>query len=358
MKVVFLNLYSGINSRGAESFLHELAPRLAPGRELFLISAAPTSLKNVQSINIPVPIFQPRQNFSIGPLLAILKRFFLDPAQISAIIFTLKALPTLLRLKPDIILPHNGFWQLLICKLISIRGAKVIVIGHSGPGWDERWNLYLRPHLFVATTTPTLDWARRTAPWTKAVLIPYAIDPSPWESVAPKSLLLEKPIILCPAAAESTKRIDLALKAVAKLPRGSLLHLGTGRELESLKALGLKLLGPKRFLSKAVSYEEMPAYYKASDVVTLPSHPQENSPMVFLESLAASKLVVTTDTPRFRWILEDEAEYVTPEDTDNYAQGLTTAINRSPLAKSHALQKFTWVNVLKSYEDAFKNLVS
>lgn len=332
MKIAFLNLYSGINNRGAESFSHELANRLRKNHEV----------KILRGVDYKTPIFQPTHTGSI------LKLLFLDRAALSVLIFTLKIFSELWRGNYDWLVPMNGFWQVLLCKLVF--KSKILITGHSGPGWDEKWNLWFKPDVFVATTEPTAKWAKKISPWTKVVTIPYGIDIEKFAKAKPVSLNLEGPIILCPAASVEYKRVDLTIKAVAKMNNASLLYLGSGPLLPELKVSGEKSLG-NRFLNLAVPYEEMPKYYAACDLVTLPSSSQENSPMVFLEAMAAGKLTVTTDTSRARWILGEAGVFVDPADVSAYSRALEEALRINDLKRvSSQADKYSWNKIIIDYD--------
>lgn len=350
-KLLFLNLYSGKIERGAESFTHELIQKLSATHQVKLIHG--------DSKLMPSSTFQ--GNF----IRRILKRLFLNKPARHVFWFTLTNLSKIIQAKPDVIFPLNGFWQLLLLKFIQpFLKFKIIITGHSGPGWDERWNLYLHPNYFVATTGPTLQWAQKTCPWTKSILIPYAIDPSVFSPkktthkkphtshLTPQTLTwlhsTSKPLILCPSALVAYKRIYLAIKAVAQTKQGSLLVLGKGPLKTKLTKLGQKLLG-KRFLLTSVPHSYMPFVYQQSDIVTLPSHPQENSPMIFLEALASGKPLVATDSSRNRWMLEDAATFVDPTDTKSYTKALES-IKITRKAQTIAISKFLWPQVLSAYE--------
>lgn len=338
MKIAFLNIYSGINNRGAESFAEELARRLSQEHKVKLFSGNDANVKIVQ------PEHQQPKNFA----LMLRKRLFLDPAAISVLRFTWQILPQLRKEKYDWVIPMNGFWQVLLCRVFL--QSKIIITGHSGPYWDERWNLWLKPDVFVATTGPTGEWARRISPWTKVIVIPYGIDLDFWRKARPVRTDLERPIILCPAAAVAYKRVDLAIKAVARLDKGTLLYLGGGPLKAELDKLGTKLLG-KRYFSRNVPYAEVQGYYAAADIITLPSGPQENSPMVFLESMAAGKVTVATDAPRPRWILGDAGIFVDPVKVDDYARALKEAlIVKDKQAVIEQSQKYSWEKITAEYE--------
>jgi glycosyltransferase involved in cell wall biosynthesis len=289
------------------------------------------------------------------------KRTFLDTPSRAVFKFTLLNVGKIIRSNFDIVIPMNGFWQLLLLKIFQPLGRyKIVVTGHSGPGWDERWNLYLKPDIFIATSEPAHEWAKQTSPWTRVELIPYAIDEKKFLGAIPATVSLKKPVILCPAALVPYKRVESAIQAVAGLKNASLLVLGKGPLAKKLQSLGSeKLKG--RFLLKSVPHESIAAYYAAADVVTLPSEPQENSPMVFLESLAAGKQVVTADTARNRWMLEEAGVYCDPASEGSYKNALTEALRKgedetSRQAIDSAFTKFRWSKVEPAYQRILESL--
>jgi len=283
------------------------------------------------------------------------KLLFLDRPAREVFVFTLKNLPHILKNNYQVIFPLNGFWQVLLLKLFQpFKGYKLVITGHSGPGWDDRWNLYLRPNYFIALTKPQFQWAKSVLPSAKVKLIPLAIDPKSFQ-VKPVYLSLEKPIILCPSALVPYKRVELAIKAVSQLKKGSLVVLGKGPLKNHLTLLGNDLL-PHRFLLTHIPHDQIASYYQAADIITLPSDPQENSPVVFLEALAAAKMVVTTDTPRNRWLLEDSGIFTDPTDINAYARSLTQALKAS--ASKKQLSKFSWSHVLPQYHQLLQSLIT
>lgn len=359
MKIAFLNIYSGINNRGAESFIHELSQRLAKKHEVTIFSAGEVNLGNVKNVVINEKVYQPQQGFFSNHLQNILKRFFLDSGSLSSLAFTLKVIPYLKKENFDVVVPVNGFWQVLACKLVQLRHKfKILITGHSGPGWDERWNLFLTPDVFIATTEPTREWAKRTAFWVHSVTVPYGVDATKYET-KPEKISLEKPFYLCPAAAVPYKRVDLAIKAVSKLEKGSLIHLGDGPLISEIKKSGELLLGNNRFQSLAVSHGETLKYYVACDAVVLPSSPQENSPMVFLEALAAHKPVVATDTKRNRWILGAAGFFIDPTNIKDFSEALLLAASQgAEIDFQKELVRFSWDTILPVYETILNQIRS
>lgn len=344
MKLLFLNLYSGGIARGAESFAHELASKLSDKNEVKFVGGNSTQISAHQFPKTGISKWINR------------KRFFIDSAGLAILKFTLQQIKEINHFKPDWVIPLNGFWQVLILKILQPWFQyKILITGHSGPGWDERWNLYLHPNYFIATTKPTLDWAKKTAPLTQVRLIPYGIELSNFHNrTVPAELKkLPRPIYLCPAALVEYKRVDLAINAVAKLDKGSLVILGQGDLHPQLSDLAKALL-PERYVITHTEYKNVPDYFAAADCVTLPSMEQENSPMVILESLAANKPCVVTDTPRNRWALEDAGLYVDPSNITQYVSQLRNAL-KTNIQTTKPLQKFKWESVLEQYQQIFNS---
>src|SRR3989344_1437399 len=174
MKIAFLNLYSGTNDRGAETFVHELAGHL--GEE--------HTVKIYRGVDYRVPIVQPTNSQNI------LKLLFLDGAALSVLWFTIKIFRELWYGEYDWIIPMNGFWQVLLCKFIY--RSKLLITGHSGPGWDEKWNLWFKPDVFVATTEPSAIWAKQISPWTRVETIPYGVETGKYANAKPAALNLKR----------------------------------------------------------------------------------------------------------------------------------------------------------------------
>src|SRR3989344_8058397 len=219
MKIAFLNYYQAGVSRGLETFITQLSLRL---------------IKNHQVLILP----SPAKSTPAATRLTLLRRFFLDPTSLRVALWTIKFLPHLSRFHPEIIFCTNGGWQALIISVYCrLFGAKLIIAGQSGPGWDDRWNLLMKPNLFVALTTRQLAWAKKATIWKQDfALIPNGVDLTQFRSAVPSQrgagkkfhTDLEKPIVILVAASTPDKRVEQGIRAVAKLMRGSLLLLGTG----------------------------------------------------------------------------------------------------------------------------------
>ncbi|KKU56736.1 MAG: Glycosyl transferase group 1 [Candidatus Amesbacteria bacterium GW2011_GWA2_47_11] len=226
-------------------------------------------------------------------------------------------------------------------------------------GIDDRWNLWCFPDTFVALTDFQLYWARKANPFVSVVKIPNGIDPAVFNSqVTPLKINISRPIILIVAAFTPAKRLDLAIRAVAKLKRGSLLLVGDGDQKDYLIQLGNQLLG-RRFAALKLPYSQVPQIYPAADLFTFPTVPYESFGIVLLEAMASGLPVVATADPIRAEIVGDSGLFVDPTDTETYAATLKHALNTSwgkkPLIQA---QKFTWGKIASDYDRLFRKLCS
>lgn len=311
MKIAIINKYQNKVFRGAETFVYELGKRLSKDNKVDIIS-------DVNYFN-------------------------------------------LFKKKYDIIIPTNGRCQVVIVRLISwLTGAKIIVSGQSGMGWDDKVNLYSFPNAFIALSPKALAWAKKVNPFVKCIYIPNGVDLNRFK---PDGLKFEtkfkRPIILCGGAFTSQKRMDLSIKAVAKIPEASLLMVGGGGELkEELKRYGEKILGSDRFKLLTVPFEKMPEVYRAADVFTLPSRPSESFGNVLVEAMASGIPVVATKDPIRANIVGDAGILIDPEDTKAYAAALAGALKKdwrdNPREQA---KKFSWDTIAEKYSELFRSLL-
>lgn len=286
-----------------------------------------------------------------------LRFFFLDYWSRSIARFTYLKLTQLTNNKYDIIIPTNGGWQSLMIRLYTlIHGGKMIIVGHSGRGWDERWNIYMCPDLFIALSGTAKEWAKRTNWLLKTAYVPNGVFLQNFTTTGIKEKIkLPHPIYLFVGALESGKGPDLAIKAVSRI-KGSLLMLGRGKMHDSLQSMGTHLLGD-RFMLTSVPNSEIPKYYRAADVFTLPTWSNEAFGIVYLEAMACGLPVVTTDDATRREIVGDAGLFVNPQDINAYAKSLIQAskIDWGTIPRAQA-QKFAWEKVASQYINIFKEL--
>jgi len=347
MKIAFLNFYQNGVSRGLETFVSELSSRLAKNHQVLILPSPASAWPSPRELSLP-------------------RRFFLDPTSLKVALWTIKSLAPLSRFQPEIIFSLNGGWQVLLCSLYCrFSGTKLVIAGQSGPGWDDRWNLLVKPHLFVALTRRQLDWAKQATIWKQDfALISNGVDLNKFYPAVPTrsparrgagkklKLALEKPIIMMVAASTPDKRVEQGIRAVARLKQGSLLLLGQGPLDKSINKLGYKLLGKKRFLHTSVTHDQMPNYFRNADVFTLCSVGSEAFGIVYLEAMASGLPCVATADSSRREIVDGAGIFVKdPDDTDEYAKAIEKALTKKwGNTPRRQAEKFSWDEVAAKYE--------
>ncbi len=356
MKIAFLNIYNGVVNRGAETFVKELASRLANKYEITVFqSGEPMGNGKYKIVRLPVN-WNWNKKSGVGTLAA---RFFMDYWNRKIFVFAFKAAPKILKEKFDIVVPVNGGWLPAVMRIVTwLYGGKMVISGQSGIGWDDRVNLYSLPNYFIPISSLALEWSKKVNPLVKSVYIPNGVDTNKFKPEGEKiSIDLKKPVILCVGALTEAKRIDLVIKAVSKISGASLLIVGRGEEEKSLQSLGERLL-KGRFEIMSFPYEKMPEVYRAGDIFTLVSQPYHSFENVLVEAMATNLPVVANNDPIRKEIIRDGGLLVNPDNTEEYANALRSAleINWGNKPQEQA-KKFDWDNISREYIKLINNLL-
>lgn len=350
MKIAFLSLYSGIVARGAETFVQELANALVTlGNDVVVYQGGDRIVgSKYKTVTIKMNIDWSKKRSDIP---------FINYYSLRVKNFTDKVLNYIDR-DTQIIFPTNGQWQSLLCSIWAKRNKrKIIISGQSGPGMDDRINILTFPNVFVGLTKYQSDWAKKANKFVKIETIPNGVDLEKFTiGGRPIKLDIKKPIILCVAALQNWKRLDLAIKAVAKLKKVSLVLVGKGDQKEFLENLGKKLL-PNRFKIINFDHKDMPAVYKSADLFTFPTVPWESFGIVLVEAMASGLPVVATNDPIRKEIVGNAGILVDPTNIDEYSKTLQKAldINWGDIPRKQA-ERFSWEAIAEQYEELFKTL--
>ena len=337
-KIAFLNFTQKTVERGAEVFVSELSKRLKKRHEVRIFSD-----KNKLIRRLP-----------------LIWRLYIDPQGIQILLFTLDHIKDVFKERYDIVIPLNGGWQVVLLRFVTwLYGGKMIISGQSGKGWDDRNNLLIFPDAFMSISSALKSWAKKVNPFVRIEYIPNGVDLNKFkpdgESV---NFDLQKPIILCVGALTHEKRMHLAIEAVSKLSRGSLVIIGDGPLKDELIQMGEELLD-KRFLLVKASYNDLPKYYRGADLFTLPSPSYRSFEIVITEAMATGLPVVVNDDPIRREIVGNAGVFVNPENINEYAKGLKKALEiKWGIKPRKQAEKFSWDKISVEYEKLFKELTS
>lgn len=350
LKISFLSFYSGIVSRGVETFVHELSNRLIElGNEVCVYQNGPTSrLAKYKSVDVGV-----RFEKYVDSKYAAVKNSLLIKS------FTHKAL-RLMDPHTQVVFPTNGQWQSLYCSIWArTHHQKIVISGQSGPGLDDRINLWTFPDSFIALTDHQAHWAQKVNPFVRVNKTPNGVDLNKFmPKKKQENLILKPPIVLNVSALVNYKRIDLCIKAVSLLKDVSLLIIGKGEDESKLQSMAEQLM-PGRFKIISAPYDQIPQYYNQVDIFTYPTVPWESFGIVLLEAMASGLPVVATDDPIRREIVAKAGLFVDPTDTLAYSRALSTALGQKwgNIPRQQA-EKFSWDLVADKYFKLFNILVN
>lgn len=354
-KVAILSFYSGEVYRGVETYVHELSNRLTDlGVDITVYQNGPR-LKNskYKTVSTGFPIEWSHK----GIREKLLKIPFSDYYIKLVGKFTKKVFKKVDK-DTNIIISNNGSLQVFYCRIWSfIHGKKHIAVGQSGPGADDKWNLFCMPNVFIALTTFQASWAKRFNPFIKIEKIPNGVDLDKFKpQVKPFKINLPHPIILSVGALEQGKRLELIIKAVSKT-KASLLLVGKGNLEEKLLKIGEKFI-PGRLKIISLPFNDMPKIYTSCDLFTYPTVPWESFGIVMLEAMASGLPVVATDDPIRREIVGNAGLFVDPRDTDKYAKTLKEALKikwgNKPRKQA---EKYSWDEIAEKYKKLFNELL-
>jgi glycosyltransferase involved in cell wall biosynthesis len=334
MRVAFVMPGAGVVARGAEAFVLEIAAALAArGVEptLYCRGAVPLPHRLLKAV--------PRDaRWLTGVYGAsrlgrkVLDTLYLDPLNVEWDTASLAAFPALWRGGYDAVVIEGGLVGAWLCRLLRrLRGVPFIDVAH---GVDPKWEgafARQRPDRVVTFTRAAAAMIAERAPAARVAVVPHGVDLDRFHPAVPAAAVgLPRPVVMTAGAVDAHKRHDRALAAVARLgERGrpaSLLVLGDGPDAAALDAAAAARL-PGRYRRTAVPREEMPAWYAAADLFTLPSK-TESFGLAYLEALACGTACVAPDDAVRREVIGGAGLYADPDDLDAYADALAAGLDR------------------------------
>lgn len=352
----------GVVGRGAETFVLELSQRLEEKFDISIICRGQANHRCIHAGAIPRDLPWLQNSYRNRYIRKISDILFLDPCDMESLSFSVNALPVLLRTNFDLIVSVNGIWGAMACRIIRrFKGTPFITVGQAGIGRPDLWQARQRPNTHVVLTEHAHTWIGKVCPKLNVEVIPNGVDLMRYSStVQPVECHLERPIYLCTAALVPYKNISCAIAALAQLEKGSLIVLGAGPLQSELENQGMRQLGPKRFVLKAVPYREMPAYYAACDVFTLVSEKEcEAFGIVYLEALACNKPVVATVDPIRAEIIGNAGILCDGHNIKEYAAALKrAAIDDFGDKPRRQAEKFSWDLISMQYQRLIETCIS
>jgi glycosyltransferase involved in cell wall biosynthesis len=161
---------------------------------------------------------------------------------------------------------------------------------------------------------------------------------SPGDGMAARRRLglpVDRPIVLWVGRMVPVKGLEVLLAAWRLIYRGPsqplLVLAGDGEERTAIEAMAASLEGSVRFVG-SVPNTALPDWYRAADVVVLPSR-SEGVPNVLLEALACGTPFVASAVGAIADLLEPSSRIVPPGDAPALAVALEQAVAAPPLSR-------------------------
>ena len=353
VKIAFLSFYSGQIDRGVEVSTLALAHGLSKRHTVTLFQAGSQDTLLVKTV-----ILSTKTRWVVDSSTSPLRFFYLDYYSRRIAFFTLQFFPYFLKEKYDVIIPTNGGWQVVFCRLITwIFGKKMLIQGNAGIGKDDFFSLLCLPNYYIAISPAGFKWAQKKTPWVKSSYISHGVDIQLFRNAKPAKIKLKKPIVLCVSAFIPYKQINLLIKAMSYVKDARLLIIGHGPEEERLQKMGKELLKERFLLRTGINHSELAPYYKTADVFSLPSAQSEALGIVYIEAMAAGLPVVAPDDENRHALIGNAGVFMNPHDEKAYAQAINRALKKNFGTKPQKqAETFSWGSVVKQYESVLKTI--
>ncbi|HMB54354.1 MAG TPA: glycosyltransferase [Thermoanaerobaculia bacterium] len=340
LSVAFVMPGVGVVPRGAEAFVVEIAGALAarPGFAVTLFcrgdlgEATPLPHRRLRAV--------PRDARWLTRLYGasrfgkkVLDTFFLDPINVEWATASLAAFPALWRGGYDVVVMEGGLIGAKLARLLRrLRGAAFVDVAH---GVDPKWEgafARQRPDRVVTFTEAAREAIAERAPRAEFAVVPHGIDLERFSPTGPRAEHgLPAPVVMVAGAVDDHKRPRTAVDALAHLAAAgrpaSLLVLGDGPGAAALDAHAAEKLPTGRYLRTTATRDDMPAWYRAADLFTLPSV-TESFGLGYLEAMACGLACVAPDDAVRREVIGDAGLYCDPAEPAAYAAALAAALDR------------------------------
>lgn len=355
-KIAILIPRYGLVERGTENFTREFVAHLKDTFECVIFARGEKDhMIKVQCIPASHTLLQ--RLYKLHPRLSrILDRYHLSPDHIEMLTFSLCSMPYLLFGNYDLLFPQNGVWGALVCRLI--RAVRRIPFIYRSAGGIEPMVARQKPDIYFTINPAIARWFNAHFPDLRVIFLSNGVNLDHFSLSGRQAKLdLPHPIIVTASALTPSKRIDLTIEAVGKLKKGSLLILGDGPLKNTLTQLAQDRIGKGRFLIKKVSYEELPDYYRASDVFAFSAPDELGWGLVHLEALAVGLPVVANREENLEFLMGSKALLCDVRNVSEYAYMIEKAIRTKKSLRTRVKQ-YSWEKTSDHYKRYLNELIN
>ena len=194
-------------------------------------------------------------------------------------------------------------------------------------------------------------------------LIPNGVDCDRFQPGKPQreefGLPADRLVVLMVSALIPTKRVEMGIEAVSRIPDAHLVVAGDGPLRQSVDALGARLL-PGRFTRLSLTAEQMPALYRSADIFMHLSL-EEAFGNVFIEAMACGLPIVAEDSLRARWIVGEDEFLLDTSDPANIARHIELARDAPADRRERRVKMasaFSWPRIGEMYRNFLKEVIA
>ncbi|NEO43865.1 MAG: glycosyltransferase family 4 protein [Moorea sp. SIO4A3] len=363
-RVAIVHPSAGVNwSGGTENFAIELTHHLSSYFEVELLAGAPCSPFYYPAGGIPRT--KARHLLRNALLNSVFRSFSTHPDMVIEHLSSfLPCAMRLLRKPADLIFPCNDYGGLAMAAFVrGLIGTPILFKAHTGltgGGQSLARSLRFRPNHLVVFSETMADFVDKQRPNQPVTIIPNGVNMDRFKPQGNHiDLGLNKPIVLCVASLNRNdhKRVELAIRAMAKLPYGSLLICGDGPDRAYFQALGEELLGANRFAIQSFPFNQMPDVYRCADAFTLPSL-DEPFGQAYIQAMACGLPVVATDDEMRRYLVADSGILCDVTNLDAYAAAIADVLNRDWKVQTRQnAMRFSWDIIALRYHDLIMQMI-
>lgn len=207
------------------------------------------------------------------------------------------------------------------------------------------------------------DFYERNRERWRCCMIPNGVDCERFRPGMPRrkqfGLPEDRLVVLMVSALSPSKRVDVGIEAVSRIPDAHLVVAGDGPLRQTIDDLAARLM-PGRFTRISLTPDQMPALYQSADVF-LHLSIEESFGNVYVEAMACGLPIVGHDSPRLRWIVGDHEYLVETTEPINVTLGLERARQASPtekLIRAKNATRFSWSEIGRLYREFLTEVVA
>ena len=262
----------------------------------------------------------------------------------------------------DLLWSNGEYWCAnLICSLGKKHNKPTLIFFGGGKSQMMLEEAKMLPSIFVVLAPEMEKWVKEKVPDCNVKCIPSGVDLDLFKKSNKIPLGLKsfgRPIVISTAALIKSKRVDLTIRAMHELGKGTLIITGDGPLKNEIISLGKKLLGNRFQYLGVVPFKDLPMLYSFSDVMVLAS---DNEPYgaVLFEAMSTGTPVIAQKDKTREWMVGSGGMLI--DDCSNI-KDLAAAIavvakHKKEYKTREQAKKFSWEKTVDGYEKAINGVV-